>query len=185
MDIPMQTRNNQDFVFRALNKNDAEMLGAFFESLSQQTRAKFGPHPLTADYASSYLCEKLGMDKVSRFVIASPKDLVGYFIVDFNHYPHEKTRYLSYGIDLDFSVDPVFAPCIHDQYQSQGLASLAMQALLQILGKTAIRSLVLMGGTQLPNAVARNFYKKFDFQELGEFYTKHNGLNNVDMRLVL
>jgi RimJ/RimL family protein N-acetyltransferase len=184
MDISIQTKIKQDFVFRALKKNDAEILGAFFESLSQQTRAKFGPHPLTAAHAQSSLCENVGMDKVSRFVIVSAKDIVGYFIVDFNDYPHERARYLSYGINLDFSVDPVFAPCIHDQYQSQGLASLAMQALLQNLSKTAIRSLVLMGGTQLPNLVARNFYKKFDFQELGEFYTKHNGLNNVDMRLV-
>ncbi len=81
-------------------------------------------------------------------------------------------RYASYGIDLDFSVDPVFAPCIHDDYQNQGLASLAMAALLPILAQANINSLVLMGGTQAPNLVARNFYKKFNFQALGEFYTE-------------
>jgi len=42
-----------------------------------------------------------------------------------------------------------------------------------------------MGGTQEPNHLARNFYKKFGFQEEGEFYTDYNGLNNIDMRLVL
>ncbi|MDC2888086.1 hypothetical protein [Psychrosphaera algicola] len=41
-----------------------------------------------------------------------------------------------------------------------------------------------MGGTQEPNLLARNLYKKFGFVEIGEFYTDYNRLNNVDMRLV-
>ncbi|MFT6909959.1 MAG: GNAT superfamily N-acetyltransferase [Oleiphilaceae bacterium] len=184
MEISIQTKNKDMFSFRALEKSDAEMLGNFFESLSNQTRSKFGPHLLTLEYAKSTLCENIAIDNVSRFVIVSPKVIVGYFILDFNDYPHERDRYLSYGIDLDFSVDPVFAPCIHDKYQSQGVASLAMKALLHVLDKSKIKSLVLMGGTQEPNVLARNFYKKFNFQELGEFYTDHNDLNNVDMRLV-
>lgn len=184
MQISIRTKNKEDFSFRSLEQSDSEILGNFFESLSNQTRSKFGPHPLTLEYAKSTLCEEIGIDKVSRFVIASPKKVIGYFILDFNEYAHERERYSSYDIDLDFSLDPVFAPCIHDNYQSQGVASLAMDALIQTLDKSKVQSLVLMGGTQEPNTLARNFYKKFGFQEFGEFYTGHNDLNNVDMRLV-
>jgi len=42
-----------------------------------------------------------------------------------------------------------------------------------------------MGGTQEPNKVAQSFYKKFGFKEYGRFYTDHNGLNNIDMKLML
>lgn len=59
-----------------------------------------------------------------------------------------------------------------------------MDALLKTIGEGTISSLVLMGGTQIPNSLARNFYKKFGFEELGGFYTAHNKLDNVDMRLV-
>lgn len=181
----MQSPNGEDFTFRPFSKSDAEVLGDFFESLSDQTRSKFGPHPLTLKYVKSTLCKQIGVDNVSRFVIESQKIIVGYFIVDFNEYPEERARYSSYGIDLNFSIDPVFAPCIHDEYQGQGIASFALKALLQALDKSKVKSLVLMGGTQELNTLARHFYKKFDFQELGEFYTEHNNLNNVDMRLML
>ena len=42
-----------------------------------------------------------------------------------------------------------------------------------------------MGGTQEPNLVARSFYKKFGFKEYSKFFTEHNGLENIDMMLIL
>lgn len=178
-------KNNEAFVFRPLAHNDSKLLGKFFEGLSQNTRSKFGPHPLTTQYAQDELCPKVSNEQVSRFVIGSSEQIVGYFIVDFNDYPHEKTRYDAYKVNLDFSQDPVFAPCIADKYQSLGVASQALNLLISDLREKGVRSLVLMGGTQEPNHLARNFYKKFGFQEEGEFYTDYNGLNNIDMRLVL
>jgi len=185
MQISIKTKNNEMLSFRHLKQDDADILGVFFKSLSGNTRSKFGPHPLTAKYANSTLCRNIGTDGVSRYVITSLTEVVGYFILDFNEYPHERERYSSYGINLDFSREPVFAPCISDKYQSQGIAGLAMNAMLQNIDKSQVNSLVLMGGTQEPNTRARNFYKKFGFKEYGEFYTDHNGLKNVDMRLVL
>ena len=182
--MEITTKNNEVFEFRPLANNDGQLLGDFFDGLLEQTRSKFGPHPLTNQYALHELCPNIGTDNVSRFVISSPDKIVGYFIVDFNHYPNEKLRYDSYQINLEFSQDPVFAPCIADQYQSLGVASQAMKALIKVLTEEGIRSLVLMGGTQEPNGPARNFYKKFGFEEQGEFYTDYNGLNNIDMRLL-
>jgi diamine N-acetyltransferase len=184
MEISIKSKSHETFIFRHFKQDDADILGEFFESLSDNTRSKFGPHPLTAEYASSTLCKTIGTDNVVRYVIASTREVIGYFILDFSEYPHERERYLNYGINLDFSCDPVFAPCISDKHQNQGIASLAMNAMLQIIDRSKVKSLVLMGGTQEPNVLARNFYKKFGFKELGEFHTDHNGLNNVDMRLV-
>jgi len=180
------TASNRDvFEFRSLTEADGPLLGAFFEGLSKDTRSKYGPHPLTLAHACNELCPKVGTDNVSRYIIGSPDKVVGYFIVDFNPYPHEKSRYEAYGVELDFAHDPVFAPCIADQYQSLGVASQAFSALIKTLIQQGVKSLVLMGGTQEPNHLARRFYKKFGFQELGEFYTDYNGLNNIDMRLML
>ncbi|MGJ8693536.1 MAG: GNAT family N-acetyltransferase [Thalassotalea sp.] len=184
MEIPIKTKNNESLVFRPLKKNDVEMLTEFFQTLSAATKAKFGPHPFTTDYLQVMLNTEFGNNNVARFIMAAEQKVVGYFIVDFNHYPNEKRRYAGYGVELNFSVDPVFAPCIHDDYQSQGVASLAMAALFLSLAKLPLRSLVLMGGTQAPNLLARHFYKKFNFKEFGEFYTDYNQLNNIDMRLV-
>ena len=182
--MEIKTKNSEAFELRPLLESDAEYLGKFFEDLSQATRAKFGPHPLSYAYASETLCRQIGQDKVSRFVVASADKIVGYFIVDFNSYPDEKARYYSYGTQLQSDLDPVFAPCIADAYQSQGIASQAMTLLLSVLKERNIRSLVLMGGTQEPNIPASDFYKKFGFRECGQFYTEHNGLNNFDMRVV-
>ncbi len=183
--MEITAKNNEVFEFRPLAKNDGLLLGNFFEGLSQDTCSKFGPHPLTSEHAHDELCPKIGTDNVLRFVISSIDKVVGYFIVDFNLYPNEKSRYESYQVHLDFAYDPVFAPCIADGYQSLGVASQAMNVLIKELTGKGVRSLVLMGGTQEPNILARNFYKKFGFLEQGAFYTDYNGLNNIDMRLVL
>lgn len=184
MHVLIHSPNGYPFTLRSLDKNDSGILGEFFESLSPQTRSKFGPHPLDKEYAKYVICKNIDVDNVSRFIIVTETQVVGYFIVDFNEYPNERSRYSSYGIELDFALDPVFAPCIHDNYQGQGLASLGLDALLRYFDNSKIRSLVLMGGTQEPNLLARNLYKKFGFVEIGEFYTDYNRLNNVDMRLV-
>lgn len=183
--MQITAKNNEVFTFRPLATHDGQLLGEFFEGLSQDTRSKFGPHPLSREHALNVLCPEVGADNVSRFVVSSSEKVVGYFIVDFNHYPNEKARYEGYQVNLDFSVDPVFAPCIADGYQSLGVASQAMGLLVENLAESSVRSLVLMGGTQAPNHLARSFYQKFGFEEYGEFYTDYNGLNNIDMRLVL
>ncbi|MCC2603757.1 GNAT family N-acetyltransferase [Planctobacterium marinum] len=183
--MKINTKHNEVFEFRPITTSDQAMLVDFFEGLSPETLSKFGPHPLTSKYCNEALNPNLGKDGVSRYIIASKEKVVGYFIVDFNEYPHERARYNAYQIDLDFRVDPVFAPCIADTYQNQGIAGKAFKALISTLQDSKLRSLVLMGGTQEPNTLARNFYKRHGFQELGEFYTDYNGLNNIDMRLML
>lgn len=184
MRIEFISKSNELLIFRDLAESDAAELGSFFESLSEDTRSKYGPHPLTKDHAL-LLCNKIGIDNVNRFIILNTKEIIGYFVLDFNPFEHEAARYREYGIELDEKTDPVFAPCISDGYQNQGIASEAMKLLLNFARGENLRSIVLMGGTQEPNKVAQSFYKKFGFKEYGRFYTDHNGLNNIDMMLML
>lgn len=177
------TKNGETVTFRTLCHSDAEKLGQFFTALSDQTRSRFGPHPLSNDYAYQ-LCEKSDVN-IIRYVVATSQQIIGYFIIDHNLYAHEKARYLDYGIELNFSKEPVFAPCICDDYQNQGVASYAMQVILEIAKERELKSLVLMGGTQAPNLLARQFYAKFGFKEYGEFFTNYNGLNNIDMKVTI
>lgn len=178
------TKNNELFIFRKLQSTDTVLLGNFFTSLSDETRGRFGPHPLTKEHAE-WLCSQIDETSIERFIIDNNKEVVGYFIIDFNLFKDEKQRYSSYGINLDSRKDPVFAPCISDKYQNKGIASEAMRTLIEYAHKINIRNLVLMGGTQVPNKIAIRFYKKFGFREYGRFYTEHNGLNNLDMMLTI
>lgn len=177
------SKNGEMVRFRILHHADADKLGKFFVALSDQTRSRFGPHPLNYGYAQQ-LCA-IKEKKIIRYVMATSHKIIGYFIVDHNLYAHEKARYLDYGIELDFSKEPVFAPCIGDDYQNQGVASYAMEAILDIAKERELKSLVLMGGTQAPNLLARQFYAKFGFKEYGEFFTNYNGLNNIDMKVTI
>ncbi len=184
MKTEFRSKSNKLLIFRELTQSDGEALGSFFESLSDETRSKYGPHPLTKEHAL-LLCIKIGIDNVKRLIILNTKEIIGYFVLDFNPFEHEAARYKEYGIELDERIDPVFAPCISDNYQNQGIASEAMKLLLNYARSKNLRSIVLMGGTQEPNKVAQSFYKKFGFKEYGRFYTDHNGLNNIDMKLML
>lgn len=184
MNIEFDSKSKEIFVFRALNVADNEKLGCFFESLSTNTRSKFGPHPLTKKHAF-ILCDSIDTDNVCRYVILHANEIVGYFILDFNTFENEAVRYSKFGIELDSKIDPVFAPCIADKYQNAGIASQAMKIILDIAKSKNLRRIVLMGGTQKSNSLAQSFYKKFGFEEFGEFYTEHNGLNNIDMMLTL
>lgn len=179
-----KSKSNELLVFRELNMGDEIMLGCFFESLSEDTRSKYGPHPLTKEHAS-VLCGTIGNDNVTRFIILDASEIIGYFILDFNFFEHEAERYRKYGIELDSKIDPVFAPCIADSCQNQGIASGAMNILLDYAKAKNLRSIVLMGGTQEPNTLARCFYKKFGFKEYTIFYTGYNNKNNIDMMLSL
>ncbi len=93
---------------------------------------------------------------------------------------HEKRRYAQQGIELAPYKDLLFAPCIKDSYQNQGIASQAMEQIINMY-RTRVRSLVLMGGTQATNLLGIAFYQKFGFIAHGGYQTE---LFNIDMRLV-
>ena len=174
----------EEFTFKNIEETDSKRLGVFFESLSAETRSRFGPHPLTTKQAE-VLCQNIFTDKAKRFITLYNEEVVGYFILDFNEYKDEIKRYADYNVNLNMEADPVFAPCISDTYQNKGIASISMIEIINFAKEKNVRSLVLMGGTQATNELAIKFYEKFNFKKYGTFYTTHNNLNNYDMRLLL
>jgi GNAT superfamily N-acetyltransferase len=184
MRIEFKSKSNNLLVFGELHNTDELQLGNFFCSLSENTRSKFEPHPLTREQAA-IICASIEKDNTKRFVVTKFTEIIGYFILNFNSFENESARYKKYGINIDSRVDPVFAPCIADNYQNQGIASKVMRFILEYAHEKKLKSIVLMGGTQKSNALARGFYKKFGFEEYGEFYTAYNSLNNIDMKLNL
>ncbi len=165
--------------FRLLAQNDQSALGDFFEKLSEQTRSRFAPHPLSSEFATQ-LCANLLTDTTQRFVLESDGNIIGYFILQAQMSEHEALRYAQQGIILKTGDDLLFAPCIADKYQNKGFASLVMEILINHY-KERVKSFVLMGGTQETNHAGRSFYKKFAFKEYGGYQTD---IYNIDMRLL-
>jgi GNAT superfamily N-acetyltransferase len=173
--------DGKEYMLRKLETTDGAMLSVYFNGLSEITKVRFGPHPLTEDFAFA-LCGKLD-DTADRFVIF-PKgkhEIVGYFILEFELSPHESGRYLSQGVVLEQRKDVLFAPSVADAFQNCGLASAVMPELIAHCRRKGARSLVLMGGTQATNARAIAFYEKFGFVKYGGYQTE---VFNHDMRLV-
>ena len=173
------TDDGSKCLLRKLAEDDSLALTGFFRGLSLLTRSRFGPHPLSAEFAQQ-LCDNLSTDSATRFVVDLDGKIIGYFILESQMSEHEAARYLQRDITLQSEADLLFAPCIADNYQNNGLASKVMQALINYYKERAT-SFVLMGGTQETNHRARNFYKKFGFQEFGGYQTD---VYNIDMRLL-
>lgn len=174
--------DGKEYVLRKLETADGAMLSEYFNGLTAMTKVRFGPHPLTADFAFA-VCGKQD-DTADRFVILmkGKQEIVGYFILEFELSPHESGRYLSQGVVLEQGLDVLFAPSVADALQNCGLASAVMPELIAHCRRKGARSMVLMGGTQATNARAIAFYEKFGFVKYGGYHTE---VFNHDMRLVL
>ena len=180
--MKLKSKNGQEFIVREISELDSEPLGHYFESLSAETRKKYGPHPFTKDIAAE-LCTRKN-DSATRYVLtpADNKRIVGYFILEFLMSEGLLNRYREQGIDLSKGKHPMFAPSIADDYQNTGLASLAMPAIIKAAKELGAKSLVLMGGTQATNKRAITFYEKFGFKHVCDFETK---VLNYDMQMLL
>ena len=174
--------NGESLLLRPMQPDDGDRLGAFFDSLSDQTRQRFGPHPLTAEHAI-VLCDNLNASHCLRLLaVTNAQQVVGYFICDHRIPLQESKRYHQKGIGLETGQDLVFAPCVADAYQNRGLASAAMPVIIDYFKQQHKRALVLLGGTQQPNHRAVHFYRKFGFVEQGGYQTE---VYNLDMWLPL
>jgi GNAT superfamily N-acetyltransferase len=168
------------YQLRSLRSTDSQQLGQYFEQLGEETKARFGPHPLTAAYASE-LCKATDA-ACHRLVLCIENRICGYVILDLRPYPEDYQRYQKYGIELCAGLDAMLAPSIADDLQGKGLASQMMPCLLDFARQHQVRHLVLMGGTQQGNDKAIRLYKRAGFIEVGQFVTQ---LLNYDMYLPL
>jgi diamine N-acetyltransferase len=168
-------------ILRDLQNHDTAALASYFAGLGTESKQRFGPHPLTEAGAAA-VCSGQGTgQKTVRLVLETHVQIIGYFILEPQMSEHEARRYLVFDIALESDRDYLFAPSISDQYQNQGLASLAMPDIIAEAKALGARSLVLMGGTQASNGRAIAFYEKFGFERFGGYQTE---VFNHDMRLV-
>lgn len=173
-------RGDHHYTLRTVSVNDALPLAEYFASLSEETKRRFQPHPLTAESAAEIARFPLGT--AIRTILLDGAKVIGYFILETAMSPHEAGRFAAYGIELVSGKDVLFAPSILDNYQNKGLASEVMLVLIDFLKREKFQSLVLMGGTQETNSRAIAFYEKFGFVKFGGYHTE---MFNHDMRLIL
>ena len=168
---------------RLLRSDDHALLGAYFEGLSDETRGRYGPHPLTADFARE-LCANLDFHSRLPFVAVrdDPEAIIAYFILDLGVREKDRQRYTERGTALIDADVCTFAPSVADANQSSGVGSALMPGILDVARQLGRTHIVLMGGTTETNFRAIHFYEKFGFRKVGHFQTR---VGNWDMILEL
>lgn len=180
--VSMALPSGQTVLARPLLSSDTARLGAYFESLSAETRSRFGPHPLDAA-AAAQLCAEIDATRVLRWVAAADDEIVAYFILMWSVTTYEYERYATHNIALSGDVDCTFAPSVADRVQGQGLGSLMFAPMRRLAREAGRGRMVLLGGTQATNARAIAFYRKLGFIELARF-EEPPGVWNLDMCLM-
>jgi ribosomal protein S18 acetylase RimI-like enzyme len=178
---------DQEIIFRPLERGDAQVLGDYFDILSDQTREYFGPHPLDRETADR-LCETINHVDTIRMIGTVSSDgrqkVIAYLILLLGVTDSDQARYERIEMALDPQADCTVAPSLADAFQNHGLGSILMRRLSEIARALGHRRMVLLGGTQAANSRAVHFYHKLGFRTVGAF--EHPaGRNNYDMVLQL
>lgn len=175
-------RSGVGATLRCLRDDDAELLGAYFATLSPRTRDFYGPHRFDQETADR-LCRETRTDtEVVRLVVTVPDGdgalIIAYFIVGFRMQDADAKRYAARGTPLEDRTDAYLAPSVADGYQDTGVGSAVMVHLVPWLRGLGRRRLMLLGGVRQSNARAIAFYRKWGFRTVGEFHTRQA---NYDM----
>jgi len=179
----IQLRDGRTATVRPLEAGDSESLTAFFLSLSDRTKSRYGPHTFDSETAEK-LCATIDKSKTISFVAAldtDPSQFIGYMILSREIWGGDRERYSFLG-SLDDTA--CFAPVIADAFQNQGLGSQMGRHVLACAHKLGFRRVILMGGVMAENEIARRVYTKLGFKQLGEFIThQHGDVRNYDMMI--
>jgi diamine N-acetyltransferase len=178
-------RSGEPLTMRPMRADDAARFAAYLGSLSEQTRARYGPHPFDPETAAR-ICATLDPTDILRLVATIPgaggERVIAYVLLKMGILEEDRQRYEDLGIPLSPDTDCTLAPSVGDGYQNQGIGSLMMRHVLDAARKLGRRRMVLWLGVQATNDRAVHFYTKWGFRKVGEFYTDKN---NYDMILHL
>lgn len=173
--------NKNQIHFSPFDLSQSARLISYFNSLSEESKSRFGPHPFTEESIDE-LASKPEKYKIYVAVNSEDNSIVAYSIVLFGWLEFDTPRLFSYGLSPQKG-DCTFAPSVADSCQSIGIGSDLFRFIVEDLkAHFQIRRIILWGGVQKSNHRAVNFYKKHGFNTLGEF--EHNG-GNFDMILNL
>lgn len=158
---------------------DKDKLLQYFETLSEKSKKRFGPHPFTMEAIVNTFKDTANY---KMFVAKDSENdtIIAYTVVKIGWVDFDKDRLHFYGLSLK-PKDATIAPSVADNWQGRGLGSKFFWYVIDYLKTTiGITRLILWGGVQSNNEKAVRLYKRFDFKYLGEF--EHNGMN-MDMVL--
>lgn len=168
-------KNAEKVVFRTLEKGDEYKLYDYFLNLSIETKLRFGPHPF--DWCTVYSICHLNNPSLLRFVVLNRhEEIISYSVLKKGYVKHELPRLKAYNFSMNYDTDYTFAPSVADFYQSKGIGSMLMEAIINEIRTQNGKKIVLWGGVRDENTKAINFYTKFGFKKLGKF--EFNGLNH-------
>ena len=169
-------RSGAGAALRFLSDDDADLLGAYFATLSPRTRDFYGPHPFDQETADRVCLEtRTDTEAVRLVVTVSDGDgarIIAYFIVGFRMQDSDRKRYAARGMPLDDRSDAYLAPSVADAYQDTGVGSAVMGHLVPWLRGLGRRRLMLLGGVQQGNERAIAFYRKWGLRIVGDFQTR-------------
>jgi diamine N-acetyltransferase len=185
--VGVELRTGESVVLRPLAPSDANVLGVYFLSLSNETKRRYGPHPFDQATADR-LCAENDYAHTIRMLTTKGDDdderVIAYFILVLGVGEDDALRYAKLGMILNAATDCTLAPSVADTYQDKGLGSVMMRHVIEVARRLGKQRMVLMGGVQATNSRAKHFYEKHGFQHVGDF-EEPAGRNNHDMILDL
>ena len=157
---------------RPITAQDAVILGRYFLSLSDQTKAMYGPHPFDQATADKF-CAEINYAETIRFIGLIPEGaeerVIAYFILAIGVPENELNRYQAAAIALNPQTDCLVAPSVADEFQNQGAGSIMMRHVFESAQSLGRKHVVLMGGVYQINERAVHFYQKMGFKAVGTF----------------
>ncbi|NLG27355.1 MAG: GNAT family N-acetyltransferase [Chloroflexi bacterium] len=179
-------RDGRTALVRLLRPDDAAALTRLFEGLSAITRGYYGPHPFDRATAERLCAESGDVSRTARYVAVLDEgqleaQIIGYMILTREIHPDDQQRH---GGALDLAHCASFAPCLADEFQSQGIGTQMAQWVLAQGHAMGLSEVILMGGVQARNVRAHRMYCRLGFRKVGEFWT-HGALDLLNYSMVL
>jgi diamine N-acetyltransferase len=168
------SKNNHPVLLSKLTSEDYNPLATYLQSLSEETKRRFGPHLFDIlSINKFYESQNQNMGYIARD--NETQEIIAYSIVKSAYLEHDSYRLQSYGLQLSHETDCTFAPSVADAWQSQRIGNNLFLYILKNLQSSGIKRIILWGGVQSDNEKAVQFYKKHGFRILGGF--EYNGPN--------
>ena len=178
----VELKGGSPFLLRPLDGDDSEMLGDYFEGLSEKTINLFSPHDFDRETARKICAEHEPSQTLVLVAIQKSGDcerIAAYFRLDWRLRSAERSRYQEYGFEPEPDRCCTLAPSVAEGMRGRGLGSAMFRLLADIARQTGRRYMVLAGGVRSINKRARRYYRKHGFQKVGEFQSP--GAHNIDM----
>jgi len=169
----------KNVTLRPLLATDVKLLTQFLLSLSKTTQESYILDSYDGKTASQ-MCEDINRYDKLRFVGLIDEKIVGLFEFSMDLTKEDINRFNNYGIKLKQGEDCRFGPCISNNLQGTGIASILFPYIIKIAKILGQKRIILWGGVFSDNNRAIKYYKRNGFKKVGEFIN-NDGRECMDM----